>query len=163
MRLFLLRHAEAQPGYPDEARALTPAGVASLAPVAAWFRAHDAFGLTEAHHSTLRRARETAAVLNQHLARPLTLHETPGLAPEDTLHPWLQRLRQPSGDLLLIGHNPFLTGLAGLLLRLPEPFPFDLPKAGLAVLRHHQGSLLGRPSGVWELVAWMPSPADSLL
>ena len=72
MRLFLVRHAEAAPGEPDELRPLTAAGRAAARALAARL-ARDDVELCSA--SPLLRARETAGEIARTAQAPLEVDD----------------------------------------------------------------------------------------
>jgi len=126
VRLFLVRHAEAASGEPDELRPLTPAGREQarelgerLAPVA------PAVVLS----SPLLRARETAAAIARATGAELRVDER--LAPGANLGALLgaaQGLREP---LVAVAHQPDCGEIAAALTGGDRP-PY--PPAGIAEL-----------------------------
>ncbi|MER3450826.1 MAG: phosphohistidine phosphatase [Thermus sp.] len=137
MELYLIRHAHALPGEPDEKRPLSEEGRRAFAQVV---RGLEALGVRfdRVYTSPLDRAKETAAFL-----LPLAGHleETPLLA------------TFPSPDLLkaikgrrvaLVGHEPWLSSLAAwLVLGIPLEGRIQIKKGGVALLK---GRL--RPGGM---------------
>ena len=70
-------------------------------------------------------------------------------SPAGAIEDWLAT--REDADLMLVGHNPNLTDLLGLLLGMPAgPLPFDLKKAGAAALR-------AGDTGRYEL-QWLVTP-----
>lgn len=146
--LFLIRHGiaeEGAPGQPDSSRALTEDGRRRLAQIA---RGLAALGIQfdELVHSPLLRAVESAEVLAE-LCRGSSRVD-PGLAaparPE-----LLARLQGPRAAL--VGHEPFLGELLGLLLtKHPSGHPFDFKKGGTAWLEGEYAA------GSMRLVAFLP-------
>ena len=118
MRLYLVRHAEAEPGEPDELRHLTAAGRRQAEQLAE----HLAAALprpTAVLCSPLLRARETAELL----ARPLGLEPVPdprlapGAGPDDVRSAVAGR-----GDaVVVVGHQPDCGRVAAALTGEPEP------------------------------------------
>lgn len=129
MRLFLVRHAEAEPGEPDELRALTARGRQQARDLGARLAAEGADGATVVT-SPLLRARETA----EEIAR--ALGTTP--APDERLAPGAtaETLREAADEhdaekLVAIGHQPDCGRIAASLTGGPEP---DFPTAGVLVI-----------------------------
>ena len=126
MRLFLVRHAEAAPGEPDELRPLTPAGrdVAR----------HLGERLAKEHpdavvSSPLLRARETAELIAR--AGGLTPEADERLAPGATAED-LKAATSGRGDTVVaVGHQPDCGEIAAELSGAPPP---AFPPGGLAVL-----------------------------
>lgn len=110
MNLILWRHAEAEPGADDMARALTHKGQRQADAMGQWLRQHLPEG-TRILCSPAVRAVQTV----QALGRPYEL--CPAIAPEQGEYALLSASGWPeSGDVLLVGHQPALGRLAALLL-----------------------------------------------
>ena len=108
MDLILWRHADAEDGAPDLARALTPRGHEQAARVAGWLRRH----LPERYRllaSPAARAQQTAAALGT----PIVTEESlaPGAAVEAIL-----KLAATGGTTVLVGHQPDLGAAIAYLL-----------------------------------------------
>ncbi|MHA7878388.1 MAG: phosphohistidine phosphatase SixA [Saccharospirillum sp.] len=140
MKLYLLRHGEAEPYRADDAsRVLTAAGRAAILA-----RNEALVPVTRVYCSPYVRARQSAELVQATLGRkpevqPLLTPEQPVEAVMD----WLNTLAD--GDLCLIGHNPLLSALANRLLG--EYSAVSLATAGLASL---------------ESEAWYPGSAHLL-
>ena len=142
-RLYLLRHGIAIPhGTPDVAdddRPLTPKGESHVREIAAGLRE---IGVEPGViiSSPLPRARQTAEIVFEVLGLENRLQNDDILRPGSnaaSIHDWLRT--RDDDCLMLVGHNPNLTALIGLLIGFPDPnLPFELKKGGLAELRHDQ-------------------------
>lgn len=129
MRLTLIRHAiaeDAHAGLRDAERALTREGrerfekeVRGLARLG--------FEFERVVHSPLRRARETAELLVPLFPGELETSALLAQAPDEELVASLS-----GAKLALVGHEPWLTQLAGLLIG--TPFGLELKKGGVLVL-----------------------------
>ncbi|MCP9484897.1 MAG: histidine phosphatase family protein [Gaiellaceae bacterium MAG52_C11] len=126
MRLFLVRHAEAAPGNPDELRPLTPIGREQaralgerLAPV------EPAVVLS----SPLLRARETASAIARATGAELRVDER--LAPGATLDALLMAADGLEEPLVAVGHQPDCGEIAAALTGGDPP---AYPPAGVAEL-----------------------------
>ena len=111
MELILWRHAEAEDGLPDMARALTPKGHKQAKQMANWLRTRlpaDVSVLV----SPATRAQQTAAALLPDFTTRQEL--APGAAPQALLKAaeWPDSQR----SVLIVGHQPTLGELASLLL-----------------------------------------------
>ena len=138
MRLYLLRHAIAAPrdpkGFPgDVARPLTPEGRSRMERAARGIRMLD-LGLDLILTSPLARAHQTARIVARELkpSPPVKVHKllSPGGAAPHVV------AGIPAGSrissVLLVGHEPDLSRLAGhLLLAPPLSLPIEFRKGGL--------------------------------
>jgi phosphohistidine phosphatase len=128
MRLYLVRHAEAAAGEPDELRRLTANGRRQARELGARLAAEGASGAAVLT-SPLLRARETA----EEIARALGTEPTPDerLAPGATANDVRAAIVGHGGAVVAIAHQPDCGRVAAELTGGPEP-PF--PAAGLAVI-----------------------------
>jgi phosphohistidine phosphatase len=154
IRLYLVRHGTAvpsgTPGLADDARPLTPEGEREVSKIAEGLAR---LGIDPGTIATspLPRARRTAEILAEGLSLSGRLEDAeilrPGSAP-DSMRQWLSSRKDES--LMLVGHNPSLTDLLGMLLGFRDVPPFDLKKAGIAALRSEE-------RGRYEL-QWLATP-----
>jgi phosphohistidine phosphatase len=122
MRLFVVRHAEAAPGEPDELRPLTDAGRATARALAARL-AEDGVELVVS--SPLLRARETAGEIARAADVPIEVDDrlAPGATPDG-----VRAAVTGKGDTVVaVGHQPdcseLVLAFAGRLERF-EPAAF---------------------------------------
>ena len=112
MRLFLVRHAEAAPGEPDELRPLTSAGRAVARTLGERLAAEQPDAVIS---SPLLRARETA----EHIARNagLSPEADDRLAPGATTDDLKAAVAERGGTVVAVGHQPdcsaFVLNLTG--------------------------------------------------
>lgn len=111
MELILWRHAEAEDGLPDMARALTAKGHKQAEKMAAWLKTH----LPERTHilvSPAKRTQQTAAALGMDFSTLEVLG--PGADPEDILRAagWPDETE----SVLIVGHQPTLGSVAASIL-----------------------------------------------
>jgi phosphohistidine phosphatase len=128
MRLYLVRHAEAAPGTPDELRPLTPAGREAARALGRHLR-DEAVAVDAVLSSPLLRARETAEAIARELdvqAEPVEL-----LAPGATEADLLAAVDGRGATVVAVGHQPDCGQIAAALNGGAEP-PF--PPAGMARL-----------------------------
>jgi phosphohistidine phosphatase len=128
MRLYLVRHAEAAPGEPDELRSLTPEGreqARSLGERLRGEKAAPAVILT----SPLLRARETGG----ELAKALDVESEPDerLAPGASVDDVQAAIEGRGDQVVVVGHQPDCGQIAAALTGGPEP---RFPSGGLVVL-----------------------------
>ena len=125
MDLLLWRHAEAVDGTPDLTRELTERGHKQARKVAAWLREHKPKRL-RVLVSPAMRTRQTAAAFSGDFEVVSAL--APGASVPDLLNAcgW----PDASGACLIVGHQPALGNLAGLLLSGQEA-PWTIKKGAL--------------------------------
>ena len=160
MNLFLLRHGIAvergTPGYSrDSDRPLTPKGERRLANIA---DAMEAMGLTFdlILSSPYVRARQTAEIVADALGLKQKLEFSEALTPDGdakALIAELNRLGPEPGNVLLVGHEPFLSALVSLLTTGEPRLALDFKKGGLCKL---EAETL-RP-GRCATLAWLLTP-----
>lgn len=111
MELILWRHADAEPGEPDEARPLTAKGQKQAAKMADWLDRNLPNGCKILASPTVRTVRTAQA-----LGRKFKIH--PALAPDSTPANILAAAHWPDArePVLVIGHQPVLGRLAALLI-----------------------------------------------
>jgi phosphohistidine phosphatase len=128
VRLYLVRHADAAQGEPDELRPLTPRGRQQARELGARLAAQGVAGAAVLT-SPLLRARETA----EEIARALgTVPEADKrLAPGATATAVQDAVSGHGENVVAVGHQPDCSRVAAELTGGPEP-PF--PKAGLVVI-----------------------------
>ena len=100
MRLLIVRHAEAEPGKPDELRPLTPAGREQAQHLGESLRT-DGIEPTAVLSSPLLRALQTAQALG--LGEP-EIDER--LAPGATASDMRDAARDRGGTIVVVGHQP---------------------------------------------------------
>ncbi len=148
--MWLLRHAAAEDrpaSGRDEDRILTPEGSTRARSVALGLAAIEA-GIGRVITSPYRRARQTAEAAAGALGLEGTLIESRALEPERDPVEILNELSQGAQDVLLVGHQPHLGSLLGLLIA-GEGVQIPLKKAAVARV-----TLTGRWSAT--LRAFMP-------
>jgi phosphohistidine phosphatase len=129
MQLYLVRHAEAAPGEPDELRPLTRAGREQARRLGERLR-EDAVRVDVILTSPLLRARETGRLIADEIGAPVAVTEE--LAPGASADGVARVVREVGGDAVMaVGHQPDCTRIAAALTGEPEPsFP---PAGSLAI------------------------------
>jgi phosphohistidine phosphatase len=107
MRLFLVRHAEAAPGEPDELRPLTPAGREVARELGARLASERPDAVLS---SPLLRARETADQLAR--AAGLTAEPDERLAPGATAEDVRAAIAGRGDTVIAVGHQPDCSAIA---------------------------------------------------
>ncbi len=150
MRVYLIQHGEAKPEEEDQARHLTEHGIEAVKKVAAF--------LEPLHlqpqaiwHSGKARAQQTAEILGTTIKAEEGMIQKEGLAPKDPVASIKQTIEEGSQDVMIVGHLPFLSKLAGLMVVGDET---------KEVVRFHYAGVVcleSAASGKWR-VAWMVVP-----
>ena len=115
MRLYLVRHGQAQPSDVDPRRGLTPRGRADARRVAEFLKPLD-LTVADLWHSGKPRAQQTAEILATALTVAGEVAEREGLAPLDPIDDALADVSRRDDDLMIVGHMPFQARLASALL-----------------------------------------------
>jgi phosphohistidine phosphatase SixA len=128
VRLYLVRHAEAAPGDPDELRRLTPAGREQARALGTRLAAK---GVRPAAvlASPLRRARETGAELARATGGSVAIDDR--LRPGATVERLREVIAGLGGEVIVVGHQPDCGRIAAQLTAGPEP---RFPTAGMVVI-----------------------------
>src|SRR5215471_19183251 len=141
MNLYILRHGLAvdhgAPGYPNDAdRPLTPKGKRKLQKIANAMEALKlSFDLILS--SPYTRARQTAEIVAEVLRQRRKLEFSEDLVPDGNyknLIEYLNRLKSRAEDVVLVGHEPYLSGLISLLVSGDSDFSVVMKKGGLCKL-----------------------------
>lgn len=148
--IYLIRHAEALDTANDDIRPLSPYGQQQVRMLAEFLRGRPEFAPTAFWHSPLVRARETAALLAQHLQLGVPLVETRGLRWEDSPVEIARVLRQQAQPVAIVGHEPHLSALASLLIAGRMSPPVFVVKKGCVLALEGAGNH-------WA-VSWQISP-----
>ena len=139
MLLILLRHAEAvDRAAEDASRQLTAKGIEQAARVAKYLRRKKLVP-DRVVCSPVTRAKQTAVLVAEAVDRPIELDGElrPGMGADQGLA--VIERHSPAEVLLLVGHEPDLSGLAAVLLGSQRPEMLRLRKASIT------GIELGRP------------------
>lgn len=159
MIVFLLRHADAVPGEPDAARALSPKGRRQCARLGRSL-GFEVWSLVRTlEHSPLERSVDTAARIKAAAKVRHPLRVLRGLEPEADPRGTAILLAKTRTPRLLVGHNPHLSALVGLLLGLREGGAgIHFRKATWVTLERLAGPTARRPYGSWRLKGMVAPP-----
>jgi len=161
MDLFILRHGKAgkSSGGPDDAaRELTRKGRDEIEGIAQWMKAQE-FRFDMIASSPLQRALETATVVASVLDEEDLLTTWDALAPggdADTVCSAASK-QGDDGAVLIVGHEPGLSGLISAIISGDTNSSIVLSKGGLAKIRNY--SFRDRPSGELQ---WLLTPKQIL-
>ncbi len=147
MRLWLLRHGEAEPtARSDAERRLTERGCQQVRQAAVQLQGRP---LRTILVSPYVRAQQTAALVVETLGFSGPLQTVPWLVPESDLRQVLLQLDgYPVDELLLVTHQPLVGALGGLLIHGHRQQPLPMQTASLAEL---EGEELA--AGLMDLLA----------
>lgn len=150
MNLYLIQHAQAFPKEQYADRPLTEEGFLNAQKTADFIK-HLRLSVGAVWHSGLTRALQTAKIFHAVVKTSALLEVHEGLAPKDDPEPIADQIEKAGKDLMIVGHLPSLSRLAGLLLTgSSDVEPVAFQKAGVVCLQQNQ-------DGDWQL-AWMITP-----
>lgn len=150
MRVYLVQHGQAMTEEQNPDRPLSEKGRAEVERVAS-FLSRSCAPIPRIIHSPKTRARDTAAVLARVLDLGEVIEEAPvGLGPMDSTESLAQSISQAEGDLMAVGHQPFMGRMVARLTSGAEGAGFTAFEPGTVVC-------LEKEDGLWNLV-WMVRP-----
>ncbi len=149
MNLYLVQHGEAKTEAEDPERALTQFGTEVVERMAAW-AAKAGIEVDQVRHSGKRRAQQTAEILAHGIVSSQGVVSVSGLNPNDEVVPWAEELAKETESVMLVGHLPFLSRLANLLL-------VGDPTKGIIRFRNAGIVCLIREESKWS-VRWVVTP-----
>jgi phosphohistidine phosphatase len=115
MNVFLMRHGDALPATENPQRPLSPHGRRRVEEVAR--RAVErGVRVSAIYHSGILRAKETAELVAEYVSAVRGMAPLAGLMPEDDPAILKPELEVAADSILLVGHLPFMSRLAGLLV-----------------------------------------------
>ena len=147
MRVYLMQHGTAMTKEQNPDRPLTEAGQQDVENVAS-FLAQTGIQVEQIQHSGKMRAKETAQIIGDHF-RVQAVAIT-GLGPTDDVRPLAESLQTERHTVMLVGHLPFMSHLAGYLLT---------GSPGQNIVQFQQGGVLclEKEEDFW-VVHWMIVP-----
>jgi phosphohistidine phosphatase len=150
MRVYLVQHGESKSEEEDPQRRLTDKGVGEVQKVADFLRPLK-LAVDAIWHSQKARAKQTGELLAGSLrARDLVQRE--GLNPKDSVAATKEALEQSGGDVMIVGHLPFLGKLVALLVTGSEKNEIvEFQFGGVVCVER-------RDDKQWK-IAWMITPS----
>jgi len=149
MTLYLVRHGKARKGGKDRQRPLMARGINDLKSVAAFLK-RLRLPVSQIWHSDRVRAMETARMVAPAVVLSGKMLERPGLGPGDSVDAAIRQIKNVRGDLMIVGHQPFLGKLASKLLKQKSSDEIvKLPTSSVLALASEDGK--------WA-VAWLLPP-----
>jgi phosphohistidine phosphatase len=151
LEIYLLRHGEAGKRVPvakDSERALTAAGREEVEKIGESL-AEQRYVFDMVVSSPLKRAKDTASIVNKALKRSGQVEEWPELSPEGSKVAFFRRLGKlkPTAAVLCVGHEPYLTTVISEIIGRGE--------------RSLGGTIVLRKGGMAKLVITRFTPAVS--
>lgn len=137
--LLILRHGKAEDagphtGYADQPRRLTPEGVANIHAMTPALRHFDLVP-DRIVSSPYPRAAETAQIIHQELNVKQSVEHLDALGADQSIVPFFENqlasLMENDQRLMVVGHEPCLSGLASLLVSGRMDTRIQLKKAGI--------------------------------
>lgn len=165
MDVYILRHGKAGrhlPGGNDSSRALTEKGKEEIDGIAEWMASLEiSFDIIAT--SPLARASETGAIIAAGLGHEKNIETWPSLSIGGDPVTICQKITEEAAmsSLLLVGHEPTLSSLIGLIISGNESAGILLAKGGLARLRDVRDGMNGRDIPGGEL-QWLLTPRQVL-
>jgi phosphohistidine phosphatase len=140
MKLYILRHGDAvehgDPRYKEDERPLTPKGIQRTKQLAHMLREME-ISFDSILTSPLARAKETAEIVARGLKLQdsvrLCEHLSPDGSMEELVHQ-VNTLRPPPKSVMLVGHEPYLSGFISLLCAGGPGLPVVFKKGALCRL-----------------------------
>lgn len=126
MRVYLVRHAEAEQGSPDELRQLTKRGIEDAVLLGKKLSTHQ-LKINSIVHSGLSRAKQTAELIAQQL-EVTNIKEESDLKPNASTNKWSSRLEKVQSDMMIVGHMPYMSLLVENLTCHQDTVIFHSPQ-----------------------------------
>lgn len=114
--LYLVRHAHALDGPDDPQRPLSPKGKKQVARICEALKGKGLINPSLVWQSPYRRAKETARHLIDGLGLSVSVVTVEGITPFDDPPTISDSIGETVENLMVVGHEPHLSGLASLLL-----------------------------------------------
>jgi len=151
VRVYLVQHGQSKSEEEDPQRRLTDKGISEVQKVADFLRPLE-LGVDAVWHSGKARAQQTSELLAKAVSARDRVVRREGLGPKDQVATTKQALEKAGRDVMIVGHLPFLSKLAALLVTGSEANEVVEFQFGGAVCVER------RDDGKWK-IAWMITPA----
>ena len=136
MKLYLMRHGEAEGVYEGEGPALSARGESEVNQIGKALSSKK-IQLDHIYHSGKLRARQTADIVGSKFSADIPISKREGLKPNDPVLVFAKDLNDESGNILVIGHLPFVAKLTSYLLAETESeLMFSYSTASVACLEY---------------------------
>ncbi len=150
MNLYLVQHAKAASKEIDPERSLTQEGLNDINKIAAFIEPLE-LAIENLWHSGKKRAQQTTEILAGAINVKNEISVQDGLAPNDDVNIIKEKIISVGQDLMIVGHLPFLSKLASLLLTGTE---------SLGTVAFKQGGIVCmkcEDENLWQ-IDWMITP-----
>ncbi|MCH7954591.1 MAG: phosphohistidine phosphatase SixA [Candidatus Marinimicrobia bacterium] len=115
MKLYLMRHGEAEGIYDNEEPRLSARGEAEVNRIVNALSSME-IRLDHIYHSGKLRARQTAEMVGSKLGVDILISEKEGMKPNDPVSIFAGNLKDNNENSLIVGHLPFMAKLTSCLL-----------------------------------------------
>lgn len=115
MKLYLVQHGQQNPKEIDPEKNLSEKGEKDVEKIAAFLK-KAGISILDIYHSGKARARQTAEILARGINLENEIIEKERIAPMDPIDTIEIELEKRMGDLMIVGHLPYLNKLASFLL-----------------------------------------------
>ncbi len=150
MKLYLMRHGEAEGNHGDDGPSLTVRGESEANVIGKALSSYDV-QISRIYHSGKLRAGQTAEILKSNLGDGIVISDSEGLKPNDSVSKFAEGLTDLKEDTLIVGHLPFMAKLVSYLLAGTESeWMFSFRTASVVCLENV-------PSFGWNL-HWFINP-----
>jgi phosphohistidine phosphatase len=150
MRLYLVQHGDALPKDLDPERPLSAKGRQDAAHLGGAL-ARSRLAPARIYHSGKLRAKETAELISSALSGRRPLEHLDGLAPNDPVRAFMDKVEVWWEDVIVVGHLPFMSKLVAALVAGNEEAPIAAFEPGSMVCVERDNK------GHWRVV-WMIRP-----
>lgn len=136
MKIYLVRHGQAEdPGVNPE-RPLTKAGEKEVMELVKKIK-QKSFGIDKIFHSGVLRAEQTAGIIHKELGGTHPLMKVEDLLPNSDPQIWAEKLAESNKNIMLVGHMPFMALLGEKLIRNEVSLGFRT--ASMISFRYEEG------------------------
>ena len=136
MKLYLMRHGEAEGVYEGDGPSLSARGESEVSQIGEALSSKK-IQLDHIYHSGKLRARQTADIVGNKLSADIPISEKEGLKPNDPVSVFAKDLNDESGNILVVGHLPFVSKLTSYLLAETESeLMFNFSPASVSCLEY---------------------------
>ncbi len=150
MKLYLVQHAKAFSKKEDPQRPLTDEGFSDMQKVSGFLRPSN-LRIDYLWHSGKKRAEQTAGILAEVVGVEIQAAAHEGLGPNDDVTILKEQIISDRKEIMVVGHMPFVSKLASLLLTGSESPVTVTFKQGCVVC------LIFSDESNWQL-EWMITP-----
>lgn len=154
MALFLVQHGISASQEIDPEKGLTDQGKAETARIA---EVADGYGIRVARivHSGKKRAKQTAAIIQDVLSLEVPLETISGINPQDDVRVFVEEISSES-HVMVVGHLPFLQRLVSYLTTGSENFKiYQFQNSGIVCL----DSMEGQDGKLEWFIKWTLNPS----